>query len=78
MEKDVDAKLSQKDVKRSPKDDNDGMILQKRTISIIKNYQHYSKHYSDFYCLNCLHYFRTKNKLESHKKYEKIKIFVML
>ena len=27
-----------------------------------------SKHYSDFYCLNCLHYFRTKNKLESHKK----------
>ena len=22
----------------------------------------------DFYCLNCLHYFRTKNKLESHKK----------
>ena len=36
MEKDVDAKPSQKDVKRSPKDDNDGMILQKRTISIIK------------------------------------------
>ena len=27
-----------------------------------------SKHYSDFYCLNCLHSFRTKNKLESHKK----------
>ena len=21
-----------------------------------------------FYCLNCLHSFRTKNKLESHKK----------
>ena len=27
-----------------------------------------SKHYSDFYCLNCFHSFRTKNKLESHKK----------
>ena len=27
-----------------------------------------SKHYRGFYCLNCLHYFRTKNKLESHKK----------
>ena len=27
-----------------------------------------SKHYSDFYCLNPLHFFRTKNKLELHKK----------
>ena len=27
-----------------------------------------SKHYGDFYCLNCLHSFRTKNILESHKK----------
>ena len=27
-----------------------------------------SKHCSDFYCLNCLHSFRTKNKLELHKK----------
>ena len=27
-----------------------------------------SKHYSDFYCLNCLHSFRTKSKLVSHKK----------
>ena len=26
-----------------------------------------SKHYGDFYCMNCLHSFRTKNKLESHK-----------
>ena len=26
------------------------------------------KHYGDFYCLNCLHSFRTKNKLESNKK----------
>ena len=36
-----------------------------------------SKYYGDFYCLNCLHSFRTKNKLESHKEYVKIKIFVM-
>ena len=27
-----------------------------------------SKHYRDFYCLNCLHSFSTKKKLESHKK----------
>ena len=27
-----------------------------------------SKNNDDFYCLNCLHSFRTKNKLESHKK----------
>ena len=27
-----------------------------------------SKNYGDFHCLNCLHSFRTKNKLESHKK----------
>ena len=27
-----------------------------------------SKHYCDLYCLNCLHSFRTKNKLESHIK----------
>ena len=32
-----------------------------------------SKHNGDFYCLNCLHSFRTKNKLESHK--EACKIF---
>ena len=27
-----------------------------------------SKHYGDFYCLNCLHSFATRNKCESHKK----------
>ena len=27
-----------------------------------------SKNNGDFYCLNCLHSFRTKSKLESHKK----------
>ena len=27
-----------------------------------------SKHYGDFYCLNCLHSFATRNKRESYKK----------
>ena len=27
-----------------------------------------SNHNGNFYCLNCLHSFATKNKLESHKK----------
>ena len=27
-----------------------------------------SKYVRDSYCLNCLHSFRTKNKLESHEK----------
>ena len=27
-----------------------------------------SKHYGNFFCLNCLYPFRTKNKLESHKR----------
>ena len=37
-----------------------------------------SKHHGDFYCFDCLHSFATKNKLESHKKYVKINIFVIL
>ena len=36
-----------------------------------------STHEKDFYCLNCFHSYRTKNKLESHKKYVKIMIIVM-
>ena len=27
-----------------------------------------SNHDGDFYCLNCFHSYRTKNKLEAHKK----------
>ena len=46
----------------------------KRTICIIMFIT--SKHYGDFYCLNCLH--RTKNKLELHKRVCKIKIFLAL
>ena len=37
-----------------------------------------SKHYSDFYCLNCLHSFRTEYKLKSHKNLCENKIFIML
>ena len=34
-----------------------------------------SKHRGDFYCLNCLHSFRTENKLKSHEKVCKNKDF---
>ena len=37
-----------------------------KIISIIKRIT--SKNNGDFYCLDCLHSFRTKNKCESHKK----------
>ena len=33
-------------------------------------------HKEDFYCLNCFHCYRTKNKLEAHKKKGKIMIIV--
>ena len=36
-----------------------------------------STHEKDFYCLNCFHSYRAKNKLESHKKYGKVMIIVM-
>ena len=36
-----------------------------------------SKNNGHFYCLNCLHSFRTKDKLELHKQYVKLIIFVM-
>ena len=34
-----------------------------------------SKHKGNFYCLNCLHSFRTENKLKSHEKVCKNKDF---
>ena len=36
-----------------------------------------SKNNGDFYCLICLHSFRTKNKLELHKRACANNIFVM-
>ena len=34
-----------------------------------------SKYHCNFYCLNCLHYFRTEHKLKSHEKVCKNKDF---
>ena len=34
-----------------------------------------SKYKGDFYCLDCLHSFRTENKLKSHEKVCKNKTF---
>ena len=42
------------------------LFCSKEAISIIK--RNCIKNNGDFYCLNCLHSFRTKNKLESHKR----------
>ena len=36
-----------------------------------------STHMKDFYCLYCFHYYRTKSKVERHKKYVKIMIIAM-
>ena len=36
-----------------------------------------STHKEDFYCLNCFHSYRTKNKLETHKKICEIIIIAM-
>ena len=38
----------------------------KKLSSLLKGIT--SKHDSDFYCLNCLHFFRRENQLTSHKK----------
>ena len=35
-----------------------------------------SKHHGDFYCLNCLHSFRTENKPKSHEKVCKKYIYI--
>ena len=37
-----------------------------------------SKHKGDFYCLNCLHSFRTENKLKSHEKVCKYQDFCVI
>ena len=44
----------------------------RKTIGSIKR-----NNVSDFHCLNCIHSFRTKNKLESLKNDVKRKIFVI-
>ena len=52
-----------KNAKLSPKDDD--IILQSKKLSIIREIT--SKN-NNVYCLNCLHFVRTKNKLEPHQK----------
>ena len=42
------------------------MLCMLKIISIIK--RNYIKNNGAFYCLNCLHSFRIKNKPESHKR----------
>ena len=36
------------------------------------------KYHEDFLCLNCLRSFRTENKLTSHEKFVKARVFVEL
>ena len=45
----------------------------KRNLALLRGAT--SKHHGDFYSLNCLHSFSTKNKLELHKKVFGNKIF---
>ena len=42
------------------------LAVKKKLLPLLRGIT--SKSTDDFYCLNCLHSFRTKNKLESHKK----------
>ena len=43
------------------------LLFSKKTLSALLR-RIISKHNSNFNCLNCLHSFSTKNKLESHEK----------
>ena len=43
-----------------------GLLCSKKLSGLFRRIT--SKNNGDFYCLNCLHPFRTKNKLELHKK----------
>ena len=55
---------------------------EKRHYLTVKNLQGLlrgitSTHKEDFYCLNCFRSYRTRNKLEAHKKHVKIMIIAM-
>lgn len=47
----------------------------KKLLALLKGIT--SKHDGEFYFLNCLHWLRTKNKIELHKKLCKINIFLV-
>ena len=49
------------------------LSLSKKLSALLKRIT--SKHDGDFYSLNCVHSFRTKSKLDSHKKVCKNKDF---
>ena len=40
----------------------------KKRSALLRGITSKNKNNGDFYCLNCLHSFRTKKKLESHKR----------
>ena len=46
----------------------------KKAITLLREIK--LKHGGDFYCLNCLHFIRTENKLKSHEKVCKGQDFV--
>ena len=56
--------------------EKDCIIFSKKLSELLRGLT--SKNDGDFHCLNCLHCFRTKNKLESHKKICENKDFVTL
>ena len=64
--------LSLKDAKLSPKDDSGILFQQKDLSSLLRRI---TLKNGASYCLDCLHSFRTKSKLESHEKVCKNKYF---
>ena len=65
MKKKKNSKLCLKD---------DGIIRQQKKLStLIKEVT--SKYHGDFYCFNCLHSFRTENRLKSHENVSENKDF---
>ena len=51
-----------------PNEEKEGWyyLLVKKLSALLRGIA--SKHHGDFCCLNCLHSFRTENKLKSHEK----------
>ena len=53
----------------------DSIIFHKKVSLLLRGIT--SKHHGDFYYLNCLHSFATKNTLNHISKYVKINIFII-
>ena len=58
-----------------PKDEKEGWhyLTVRKLYTLLRGIT--SEHHGDFYCLNCLHSFRTENRLKSHEKVCKNKYF---